>query len=57
MRNERNEMQDYLSCMKHEQVMHIHSSRCITHLRTRKRDNSDCAGGFKHGPINKSKHI
>jgi hypothetical protein len=52
----RNEMQDYLSCMKHERVMHTHSSRCIPHVRMGKGDNSDCAGGFKLGPPNQSKH-
>ena len=40
-----NEMQDYLACMKHEQVMHTYSSRCIRHVRMGKGDNSDCAGG------------
>ena len=29
----RNEMQDYLACMKHEHVMQTHSSRCIPHVR------------------------
>ena len=52
----RNEMQDYLACMKHEQVMHTHSSRCIPHVRMGKGDNSDCAGGLKLGPPNQSKH-
>jgi hypothetical protein len=52
----RKEMQDYLSCMKHEQVMHTHSSRCIPHVRMEKGDNSDFAGGFKPGPPNQSKH-
>ena len=52
----RNEMQDYLACMKHEQVMHTHSSRCIPHFRMGKGDNSDCAGGFKPGPPNQTKH-
>jgi len=52
----RNEMQDYLACMKHEQVMHTHSSRCIPHVRMGKGDNSDCAGGFKPGPPNQTKH-
>jgi len=47
--DKRNEMQDYLACMKHEQVMHTQSSRCIPHIRMGKGDNSDCAGGFKHG--------
>ncbi len=41
----KNEMQDYLACMKHEQVMHTQSSRCIPHVRIEKGDNSDCAGG------------
>jgi hypothetical protein len=48
-------MQNYLACMKHEQVMHVHSSRCIPHNRMRKGDNSDCAGGFKPGPRNQPK--
>jgi hypothetical protein len=52
----RNEMQDYLSSMKHEQVMHTHSSRCIPHVPMGKGDDSDCAGGFKPGPPNQSKH-
>ncbi len=52
----RNEMHDYLSCMKHEHVMHTHSSRCIPHARMGKGDNSDCAGKFKHRPQNQSKH-
>ena len=52
----RKEMQDYLSCMKHEQVMHTHSSRCIPLVRMRKGDTSVCAGGFKPGPPNQSKH-
>jgi hypothetical protein len=52
----KNEMQDYLSCMKHEHVMHTHSSRCISHVRMVKGDNFDCAGGFKPGPPNQSKH-
>jgi hypothetical protein len=43
-----NEMQDYLACMKHKQVMHAHSSRCIPHDRMGKGDNSDCAGEFTH---------
>ncbi len=51
----RNEMQDCLACMKHEHVMHTHSSRCIPRVRMGKGDNSDCAGGFKPGPPNKSK--
>ncbi len=49
-------MEDYLACMKYEQVMHVHSSRCIPHVRMGKGDYSDCAGGFKHGPSNQSKH-
>jgi len=40
----RNEMHDYLSCIKHEQV------------RMGKGDNSDCAGGFKPCLPNQSKH-
>ncbi len=52
----RNEIQDYLACMKHEHVMHTHSSRCIPHVRMGKGDNFDCAGGFKPGPPNQSKH-
>ena len=52
----RNKIHDYLTCMKHEHVMHRHSSRCIPHVRVRKGDNSDCAGGFKLGPPNQSKH-
>ncbi len=52
----RNKMQDYLACMKHEQVMHTHSSRCI-HVRMGKGDNYDCAGGFKPCPSNQTKHI
>ena len=51
----RNEIQGYLSLMKHEQGMHIHSSRCIHHVCMGKDDNSDCAGGFKPGPTNQSK--
>jgi hypothetical protein len=50
------EMHSYLSCMKHEHAMHSHSSRCIPHNRMGKGDNSDCAGGFKPGPPNQSKH-
>ena len=46
----RNEMQDYLARMKHEQFMHTHSSRCIPRVRMEKGDNSDCAGLFKPGP-------
>ena len=42
--------------MKHEHVMHTHSSRCIPPVRMGKGDNSDCAGGFKPGPPNQSKH-
>jgi len=45
----RNEMQNCVSCMKHEQVMHTHSSRCIPHIRMGIGDNSDCTGGFKPG--------
>ncbi len=52
----RNEMQDYLSCVKHEQVMHTHSGSCIRRVRMGKCDNSDCASGFKNGPSNKSKY-
>jgi hypothetical protein len=52
----RNEMQDYLSCMKHEQVMHTHSSRCISQVRMGKGNNSDCVGGIKLVPPNQSKH-
>ncbi len=52
----RNEMQDYLACMKYEQIMHAHSSRCISNVRMGKGDNSDCAGGFKLDPPNKLKH-
>jgi hypothetical protein len=52
----RNEMLEYLSCIKHEQVMHTHSSRYIPHVRMGKGDDSDCAGGFKPGPPNQSKH-
>ena len=37
--------------------MHAHSSRCILHIRMGKRDNSDCACGFKHGPPNQPKQI
>ena len=51
----RNEMLDYLSCMKHEQVMHTHSSRCIPHVRMGKGENSDCAGGFEPSPPNQNK--
>ena len=51
-----NEIHDYLSCMKHEQVIHTHSSGCIPHVRMEKGDNFDCAGGFKSGPPNQSKH-
>jgi hypothetical protein len=40
----RNEMHDYLACIKHEQVMHIHSSCCIPRVSMGKVDNSDCAG-------------
>ena len=36
--------------------MHTHSSRCIPHIRIEKGDNSKCAGGFKHGPLNQTKH-
>ena len=50
------EMHSYLSCMKHEHAMHSHSSRCIPHIPMGKGDNSDCAGGFKPGPPNQSKH-
>jgi hypothetical protein len=49
-------MQDYLSCMKYEEVMHTHSSRCIPHVRMGKGDDSDCAGGFKPGPPNQTKY-
>ncbi len=49
-------MQDYLSCMKREQIMHTHSSRCIPHVRMGKGDISDCAGGLKPCPPNPSKH-
>ena len=49
-------MQDFLACMKHEQVMHTHSSRYNPHVRMEKGDNSDCAGGFKPGPPYQSKH-
>jgi hypothetical protein len=42
--------------MKNEQVMHTHSKRCIPHVRMGKGDNFDCAGGFKLGPPNQSKH-
>ena len=52
----RNVMQNYLACMKHEQVMHTHLSRCIPHVLIGKGDNSDCAGGFKIGPPYQSKH-
>ena len=52
----RNEMQDYLSCMKHEHVMHAHSSNWIPQVRMEKVDNSDCAGGFKPGPPNPYKN-
>ncbi len=45
-------MQYYLAYMKHEQVMHIYSSRCIPHVRMGKGDNSNCARGFKPGPPN-----
>jgi len=40
----RNAMKDYLACMKHEQVMHTHSSRRIPHVRMGTGDNADCAG-------------
>ena len=50
------EMHNYLACMKHEQVMHAHSSRCIPHTRMGKGDNNDCAGGFKPGPPNIEVH-
>ncbi len=53
----RNDMQSYLACTTHEQVMHGHSSRCIPHIRMGKGDNSDCAGGFKPGPPNKKSII
>ena len=43
--------------MKHEQVLHAHSSRCIPHIRMGKGDNYDCASGFKHGPPNQPKHL
>ena len=46
----RNEMQNYLSCMKHEQVTNAHSSRWIPHIRMGKGDDPDCDGGFKLGP-------
>ena len=50
-------MLDYLSCMKHEQVMHTYSSRCIPHVRIGKDDNFDYAGGFKPDDTpNQSKH-
>jgi len=42
--------------MQHEQVMHAHSRPCIHHVRIGKGDSSDCAGRFKHGPPNQSKH-
>jgi len=53
----RNEMQNYLACMKHEEVMHAHSSRCITHIRIRKGGNYDCAGGFKLGKSNQPRNM
>ena len=53
----RNEMQNYLSYMKHEQFMHTHPSRCIPHVRMGKGDNSDFASGFKPCPPNQLKHI
>jgi len=53
----RNEMQDYLSCMKHEQVMRTHSNRCIPRVHMGKGNNSDCAGGFNPGPPNQSQHM
>ena len=49
-------MKDCLSCMKHEHVMHTHSSRCFSHVRMGKGDNSDFAGGFQQCPPNQSKH-
>jgi hypothetical protein len=49
-------MRDFLSCMKHEHVMHTHPSRCIPHVCMGKGANSDCAGGFKPCPPNQSKH-
>jgi len=52
----RNKMQNYLDYMKHEQVMHTHSSRCIPYVRMGKGDTNDCAGGFKPGPPYQSKH-
>ena len=42
--------------MKHEHVMHTHSSRCIPYIRMGKGDNSDSAGGFKPSLPNQSKH-
>jgi hypothetical protein len=44
-------------CMKHELVMHTYLSRFIPHVRMGKGDNSDCAGGFKPGPPNQTKHM
>ncbi len=52
----RNEMQDYSACMKHDDGMHAHSSRRTPHVRMGKGDNSDCVSWFKHGPRNQSKH-
>ena len=42
--------------MTHEQGMYTHSSRSIPHVRMRKGENSDCAGGFKLGSSYLSKH-
>jgi hypothetical protein len=53
----KNEMQYYLACMKHEQVMHTLSSRCIPHVRMGKGDNPDYAGGLKPRSPYQSKHI
>ena len=36
--------------------MHTYSSRCISHVRMGKGDNSDCAGGCKPGSPNQSKN-
>ena len=53
----RNEMQNYLACMKHEQVMHARSSRYIPHIRMGKGDNCNYASGFKHGPPNQPNNV
>ena len=44
------EMQNYIATMKHVQVLHEHSTRCIPKVPGGKGNDSDCTEGFCPGP-------